>query len=82
MRRSGAYNCAMGGHEHEWEVYSTALVGAVIMVRCGCGALGGVPGGRYEESDWDDAFYAPSAPYPLREGLAAEVVVGRPADGA
>jgi len=70
------------GHEHEWEVYSTALCGAVIMVRCECGALGGVPGGRYEKADWNAAFHAPSAPYPLREGLVAEVVVGPMRSGA
>jgi len=69
----------MSEHEHEWMVYSTAVGTGVIMVRCECGALGGVPAGRFEQADWNEAFYAPSAPYPLREGLVAEVVVGRPA---
>lgn len=61
-------------HEHEWEVYSSAIGSACIMVRCNCGAFGNIPNGKFENADWNEAFHAPSNPYPLREGLVASVV--------
>jgi len=68
---------AESSHRHEWEVYSTSLADVCIMVRCGCGAFGNVPNERFGHTDWSRAFHAPSSPYPLREGLVAEVVAGR-----
>ena len=70
-----AWACLAREHEHEWEVYSTAVVGTCIMVRCGCGAAGDIPNGRFEHADWSKAFHAPSNPYPLREGLVAAVEI-------
>lgn len=67
----------MTSHKHEWEVYSTAIADVCIMVRCGCGAVGNIPNGRFEHADWNKAFRAPSEPYPLREELVAEVVVSQ-----
>ncbi len=63
----------MTGHEHRWEVYSTAVGDVCIMVRCACGTLGTIPYGRFEKADWNEAFHAPSNPCPLEEGLVTEV---------
>jgi hypothetical protein len=51
----------MKKHEHKWIVFSTALVNAVIMVECECGAYGIIE--EYTQDEWSKAFYAPSNPY-------------------
>jgi len=62
-------------HQHKWEVYSTSICDPCIMVQCECGATGGIPLEKVEQADWNQAFHAPSNPYPLREGLVVKVNV-------
>ena len=48
--------------DHNWVVFSTALMPPTIMVECAeCGAYGGVLDHTLEE--WNLAFYAPSMPF-------------------
>jgi len=48
--------------EHEWMVFSTALVQRCLMQECPkCDAYGTVD--KPTRGEWSDAFYAPSNPY-------------------
>lgn len=49
--------------DHEWIVYSTALAEVWLMLRCfRCGAHGSVD--EPTDTEWAEAFHAPSDPYP------------------
>ncbi len=48
--------------DHEWIVYSTALVPPIIMVECKlCGERAGVL--QHTAEEWGQAYHAPSQPY-------------------
>lgn len=50
-------------HKHKWIVYSTSLGIPSIMVYCEkCYTTGFIT--DYTESEWSEAFYAPSGNYP------------------
>lgn len=60
--------------KHEWQVYSTALCPPSLMVWCkGCGKAGYVEQPQFTQADWEQAFYAPSNPHPLRPALSKHV---------
>jgi hypothetical protein len=47
---------------HDWEVYSTALADACLLVHCKrCKRRGRVD--DYTQAEWNAAFFAPSRPY-------------------
>ena len=53
-------------NDHEWVVYSTALLEGWLMLQCvECGAMGTIDDPSPEE--WSDAFHAPSRPYRWRD---------------
>ena len=64
----------MDAKERDWWVFSTATRDVVLMVECQItGAFGIIRNPTQEE--WDEAFHAPSAPYPwMGEPSRVEVV--------
>ena len=62
--------------KHKWIVYSTALIGCVIMVHCElCKSLGGITENTKEE--WNKAYHAPSNPYHWTSGNDRVIIYER-----
>ncbi len=59
--------------EHEWWVFSTAVLDVVLMVECRkTGSYGIVRNPTLDE--WEAGFYAPSKPYRWHENERVEIV--------